>query len=101
MDLSSLPDDLVELVWRYVPSYRNYKKEEADNIRWYAMSTEHILYQRNLLHKEVKDWSLYGQLWLATAPEETVYKYPIQEATTPHEWYQQRIQWLNHAVAVW
>jgi hypothetical protein len=97
MDLSSLPDDLVELVERYVPSYKNYKKEEADNIRWYAMSTEYILYERNLLHKDVKDWSLYGQLWLATAPEESVFRDPIQpsEAMTPQEWYQHRIQRLN------
>lgn len=100
MDLSLLPADLVELVWRYVPSYRNYKKEEADNIRWYSIATECILYDRNLLHDEVKEWSLYGQLWLATAPEESVFSEPIQpEAMTPHEWYQDRIRWLNHTVA--
>jgi len=72
MDLSLLPADLVELVWRYVPSYRNYKKEEADHIRWDAIATEHILYERNLLDEEVKEWTLYAQRWLATAEEETV-----------------------------
>jgi len=100
MDLSLLPDDLVELVWRYVPSYRNYKKEEADHIRWDAMATHYILYERNLLHEEVKEWSLYGQRWLATAPEESVFSEPIKpEAMTPHEWYQDRIQRLNNTVA--
>ena len=99
MDLSLLPEDLVELVWRYVPSYRNYKKEEADHIRWDAMATHYILYERNLLHEEVKEWSLYGQRWLATADEETIYQPMPPSTKSPHEWYQDRIQRLNNTVA--
>jgi len=98
MDLRRLPVELIQVIESYVQPWRTYKKEEADNIRWHALSTDCILYDRNIYYNEVQEWTLYGTRWLTTVPEDTLFTRPrglIQEPTTPREWYQYRFRYLN------
>ena len=67
MDLRRLPVELIQVIESYVQPWRTYKKEEADNIRWHALSTD-ILYDRNIY---------------------------IEVQETLREWYQYRFRYLN------
>ena len=94
MDLRRLPVELIRVIESYIQPWRTYKKEEADNIRWHALTTDCILYDRNIYY-EAQEWTLYGTRWRTTVPEDTLFtRRGIQEAT-PQEWYHNRFRYLN------
>jgi hypothetical protein len=64
MDLSRLPVVLIEEIERFVQPWRTYKKEEADLITWHCMWLEYEIREKNLYFPQVKDWSIYAQMWL-------------------------------------
>ncbi len=64
MDLSRLPLVLIEEIERFVQPWRTYKKEEADLITWHCMWLEYEIREKNLYFPQVKDWSIYAQMWL-------------------------------------
>ncbi len=106
MDLRRLPNELVGHIESYVQPYRVYKKEEADLITWHGMATEYYIEEGYF--PDVKEWSLYGKMWLVRAPESVLYARrrpltpppPYTESLyeSPLEWYQYSIQWLDGLV---
>ncbi len=100
-----LPDDVLAIVRAYSKpigtrvDWRTCKREEADLIYSFDYHITDVI-PRNLLHHEVLEWSLFGKLWLISAPHHHLYaryrpRLPPPEMEDYLLWYQYRIQWLN------
>lgn len=90
MDLRRLPTEVVRLIEHYVQPYRTYKLAEAELITWHCEMILFVLKEDYRFRTEVREWTLYGQQWLARAREPEL----ITESQDPQEWY--RSQWLLH-----
>ena len=107
-----LPDDVLTIIRDYSkpvwtrPDWRDCKRDEAEHI-YYAheqamfMIPLHCI-SCNEVMDEVKDWSLFGKIWLLNAPEYKLMAQRRPPLIPPRDnmedyvaWYTHQIQWLN------
>lgn len=107
-----LPDDVLTIIRDYSKprrtrrDWRTCKRDESDHIYYAHLDAIDLIPIRCISHDgvmdEVKEWSLFGKIWLLKAPEHVLMHHLCPPLIPPRDnmedylaWYKLQIQWLN------